>query len=119
MLQFLQQHTQALQTLGVQSNRIVWDAGTGFGKSVAHNFLLLQQQQQLAVAGYPLLAGWSRKGSLGKVTGREVTERMPASIAAALLSVEHGAAIVRVHDVRETVDALAVLRAMQQPPANL
>ena len=116
VLQFLQQQTQALQALGVKNDRIVWDAGTGFGKSVAQNFQLLQQQAVLASAGFPLLAGWSRKGSLGQVTGRTVDARMPASIAAALLAVERGAAIVRVHDVRETVDALAVLRAMRQPP---
>ena len=115
VLQFLQQQTLSLRALGVQNDRIVWDAGTGFGKTVAQNFQLLQQQAQLRQDGYPLLAGWSRKGSLGKVTGRTVDARMPASIAAALLSVEHGAAIVRVHDVRETVDALAVLAAMQQP----
>ena len=116
VLQFLQQQTQALQALGVKNDRIVWDAGTGFGKSVAQNFQLLQQQAVLASAGFALLAGWSRKGSLGQVTGRTVDARMPASIAAALLAVERGAAIVRVHDVRETVDALAVLRAMRQPP---
>ena len=115
VLQFLQQKTLDLCVLGVQKDRIVWDAGTGFGKTVQQNFALLQQQPVLAAAGYPLLAGWSRKGSLGKVTGREVGERMPASIAAALLAVEHGAAVVRVHDVRETADALAVLRAMQRP----
>ncbi len=115
VLQFLQQQTLDLCALGVQKDRIVWDAGTGFGKTVQQNFALLQQQPVLAAAGYPLLAGWSRKGSLGKVTGREVGERMPASIAAALLAVEHGAAVVRVHDVRETADALAVLRAMQRP----
>ena len=115
VLQFLQQQTRDLLALGVQKDRIVWDAGTGFGKSLRQNFQLLQQQPRLAAAGYPLLAGWSRKGSLGKVTGRVVGERMPASIAAALLSVEHGAAIVRVHDVRDTADALAVLQAMQAP----
>ena len=115
VLQFLQQQTRDLLALEVQKDRIVWDAGTGFGKSVRQNFQLLQQQQRLAAAGYPLLAGWSRKGSLGKVTGRVVGERMPASIAAALLSIEHGAAIVRVHDVRDTADALAVLQAMQAP----
>ena len=115
VLQFLQQQTRDLLALGVQKDRIVWDAGTGFGKSLRQNFQLLQQQPRLAAAGYPLLAGWSRKGSLGKVTGRVVGERMPASIAAALLSVEHGAAIVRVHDVRDTADALAVLQAMQTP----
>ena len=115
VLQFLQQQTRDLLALEVQKDRIVWDAGTGFGKSVRQNFELLQQQPRLVAAGYPLLAGWSRKGSLGKVTGRVVGERMPASIAAALLSVEHGAAIVRVHDVRDTADALAVLQAMQAP----
>ena len=115
VLQFLQQQTRDLLALGVQKDRIAWDAGTGFGKSLRQNFQLLQQQPRLAAAGYPLLAGWSRKGSLGKVTGRVVGERMPASIAAALLSVEHGAAIVRVHDVRDTADALAVLQAMQAP----
>ena len=115
VLDFLQAHTRSLQALGVQAERIVWDAGTGFGKSPSQNFALLQQQPRLAAAGYPLLAGWSRKGSLGKDTGRVVAERMPASIAAALLSVEHGAAIVRVHDVRETCDALAVLQAMRAP----
>ncbi|MNS79013.1 Dihydropteroate synthase [compost metagenome] len=117
VLQFLQQQTFELCALGVQKDRIVWDAGTGFGKTVEQNFALLQQQPVLAAAGYPLLAGWSRKGSLGKVTGREVGERMPASIAAALLAAEHGAAVVRVHDVRETADALAVLGAMRRPEA--
>lgn len=117
VLQFLQQQTLELCAQGVQKSRIVWDAGTGFGKTVEQNFALLQQQPVLAATGYPLLAGWSRKGSLGKVTGREVGERMPASIAAALLAVEHGAAVVRVHDVRETRDALAVLAAMRRPEA--
>ena len=115
VLQFLQQQTVDLLALGVQKSRIVWDAGTGFGKSVRQNFQLLQDQPRLAAAGYPLLAGWSRKGSLGKVTGRPVQERMPASVAAALLAVERGAAMVRVHDVRETADALAVLQALQNP----
>lgn len=117
VLQFLQRQTLELCALGVQKDRIVWDAGTGFGKTVEQNFALLQQQPVLAAAGYPLLAGWSRKGSLGKVTGREVGERMPASIAVALLAAEHGAAVVRVHDVRETADALAVLGAMRRPEA--
>ena len=119
VLTFLQQQTALLLREGVKESRIVWDAGTGFGKSVAQNFLLLQQQPELMVDGYPLLAGWSRKGSIGKVTGRPVTERMPGSVAAALLSVEHGAAIVRVHDVRETVDALAVLQAMRHPAQQI
>ncbi|MGE8320397.1 MAG: dihydropteroate synthase [Comamonas sp.] len=115
VLQFLEREAQELLALGVEKPRIMFDAGIGFGKTVAQNFELLQQHAALGATGYPLLAGWSRKSSLGKVTGREVDERMPASIAAAVLAVERGAAVVRVHDVRETVDALAVLRAMQQP----
>lgn len=115
VLQFLELQAHALQALGVAKPRIVFDAGIGFGKTVAQNFELLQRHAELGAPGFALLAGWSRKSSLGKVTGREVGERMPASIAAAVLAAERGAAVVRVHDVRETVDALAVLRAMQAP----
>ena len=115
VLQFLQQQAQQLLELGVGRPRIMFDAGIGFGKTVAQNFELLQRHAELGGTGYPLLAGWSRKSSLGQVTGRDIRERMPASIAAAVLVAERGAAVLRVHDVRETADALAVLRAMQQP----
>jgi dihydropteroate synthase len=109
---FLQQRVQALQALGVVHERIVLDPGVGFGKTVAQNFSLLAQQPRLMALGFPLLAGWSRKSSLGAVTGREVpAERVVASVAAALVAVERGARIVRVHDVRETVDALRVWQA--------
>ena len=104
-----------LRALGVAPDRIVLDPGIGFGKTVAQNFALLARQRELLAAGYPLLAGWSRKSSLGAVTGTplaasrqlDVHERMVPSVAAAVLAVERGARIVRVHDVRETVQALA------------
>lgn len=114
---FLQQRAESLQALGVAPARITLDPGIGFGKTVAQNFSLLTRQAELAALGYPVLAGWSRKSSIGAVTGREVPkERMAGSVAAALLAVLKGAAIVRVHDVAETVDALAVLRACEQAP---
>ncbi|WP_159913785.1 dihydropteroate synthase [Pantoea sp. 18069] len=114
---FLAASAQALEALGVARQRIVLDAGTGFGKTVAQNFALLAREAELAALGYPLLAGWSRKGSLGQVTGLEVGERMVPSVAAALLSVERGARIVRVHDVRDTVMALKVWQAMHDNAA--
>ncbi|WP_312757850.1 dihydropteroate synthase [Pulveribacter sp.] len=120
VLEFLQHSAQALQGLGVEKGRIVLDYGIGFGKTVEQNFALLARQRELLAAGYPLLAGWSRKSSLGSVTGLAVDERLAPSVAAAVLAVEQGARIVRVHDVRETVAALAVWQAMQaqrQPPA--
>ena len=114
VLEFLTESAQGLRRLGVDPTRIVLDPGIGFGKTVAQNFALLAHQQELSDIGYPLLAGWSRKSSLGVVTGIEnAAGRMVPSVAAALLAVERGAAVVRVHDVRETVAALAVWRAMQ------
>jgi dihydropteroate synthase len=110
---FLQREAEAAQAAGVARERIVWDAGIGFGKTVAQNFALLARQHELLQDGYPLLAGWSRKGSLGQVTGLPVDDRLAASVAAAVLAVDRGARIVRVHDVRETVAALKVWAAMQ------
>jgi dihydropteroate synthase len=118
---FLAEAAQDLRARGVVPDRIVLDPGIGFGKTVAQNFSLLARQGELLGLGYALLAGWSRKSSLGAVasprpgsvgpTGQH--ERMAPSIAAALLAVERGAAIVRVHDVRETVQALQVLAAIK------
>ena len=111
VLAFLKAQTAALQALGVDTARITWDPGIGFGKTVEQNFALLARQAELLAGGYPLLAGWSRKSSLGNVTGQPVNDRLEASVTAAVLAVERGARIVRVHDVRETVAALKVLSA--------
>jgi dihydropteroate synthase len=95
-------------------NRILLDPGIGFGKTVEQNFALLARQAELLSLGYPLLAGWSRKSSLGAVTGLAAQDRMLPSVAAALLALERGASVLRVHDVRETVQAVQVWRAMRQ-----
>ena len=108
---FLAQRAAALRTRGVAANRIVLDPGIGFGKRPEHNLELLRRQRELLAAGYPLLVGWSRKSTLGVLTGRAVGDRLAASVAAAIAAFEHGAAIVRVHDVAATVDALEVWRA--------
>ena len=111
---FLQERVRALSDLDIALERIALDPGIGFGKTVEQNFALLGRQAELLALGYPLLAGWSRKSSLGAVTGRAVpAERMAGSIAAALLAVEWGARVVRVHDVQETVDAIKVWSAAQ------
>ena len=115
---FLEAQTRALRAAGVARERITWDPGIGFGKTPAQNFDLLARQHHLLEAGYPVLAGWSRKSSLGAVTGRPVHDRVAASVAAALLAVERGARIVRVHDVRDTATALKVWAAAARPPAN-
>ena len=96
-----------------KDTHIAIDPGIGFGKTVAQNFALLARQRELLSLGYPLVAGWSRKSSLGAVTGLDAPDRMVPSVAAALLAVEHGASVVRVHDVRETAQALAVWQAVQ------
>jgi dihydropteroate synthase len=107
---FLAGRVAALRGDGVAADRIVVDPGIGFGKSVEHNYALLHGQGQLLALGHPLLVGWSRKSALGVVTGRDVTQRQAASLAAVLAAVQHGARIVRVHDVTATVDVLAVWR---------
>ncbi|MDY0106359.1 MAG: dihydropteroate synthase [Giesbergeria sp.] len=114
VLSFLEHSAQSLQALGVKKSRILLDYGIGFGKSVEQNFSLLSRQGDLLALGYPLLAGWSRKSSLGAVTGLEVDQRLVPSVAAALLAAERGARVLRVHDVRETAQALAVWQAMRQ-----
>ncbi|MEX8498920.1 MAG: dihydropteroate synthase [Leptothrix ochracea] len=106
--EFLRDRTTQLLQRGVDASRIVLDPGIGFGKSVAHNFALLPGQQALLALGRPILAGWSRKSSLGAITGRAVAERLPASLAAGLAAVVWGARVLRVHDVAAHVDALKV-----------
>jgi dihydropteroate synthase len=114
VLDFLGAQVQALRALGVDASRIALDPGVGFGKTVAQNFALLARQRELMAGGLPLLLGWSRKSSIGAATGIELAgERIVPSVAAAVLAVDRGAAVVRVHDVRDTVAALAVWRAMK------
>ena len=122
VLSFLERLAQDLRGLGVEKARICLDPGIGFGKTVQQNFALLARQTELVQLGYPVLAGWSRKSSLVAVTQRSLSsaatldnqDRLVPSTSAALLTVERGAHIVRVHDVRETVQALKVWAAVQE-----
>jgi dihydropteroate synthase len=111
---FLEQRVAALVAGGVARARIAVDPGFGFGKTVEHNFTLLRHLRRFATLGCPLLVGLSRKSMLGAATGRTVDERLHASVAAAVLAVERGARIVRVHDVAATRDALNVWQSMQK-----
>lgn len=108
---FLAARVAAVQAAGIALDRITLDPGVGFGKTPEHNLALLARQEALLDLGLPLLLGWSRKSTLGQVTGRPVEQRLAASLAAALGAVVKGARILRVHDVAETVDALKVWRA--------
>ena len=113
VVEFLDRRARLLRAHGVAAERIVLDYGIGFGKTVEQNFALLARQHELLALGYSLLAGWSRKSSLGSVTGQAVpAQRVAASVAAHLLAIERGARVVRVHDVRATVEAIKVWRAM-------
>jgi len=109
---FLAGRVAAAEGSGIARERIVVDPGFGFGKTVAHNFELLRKLDRIADLGVPVMAGWSRKSTLGTITGRNADGRLAASLAAALLAVERGARIVRVHDVAATRDALKVLAAL-------
>jgi dihydropteroate synthase len=112
--EFLAQRVRACVAAGLAEERIIVDPGFGFGKTPRHNIELLANLRQLQSTGRPILAGLSRKSTLGELTGRDVGERLPASIAAAVIAVMKGATIVRVHDVRETVDALRVAAAVRE-----
>ncbi len=111
VLQWLRLRLADVVASGVAAERITLDPGIGFGKTPAHNWALLQRQHELLALGRPLLVGWSRKSTLGSLTGRAVGERLPASLAAALAAVQRGAHVLRVHDVAATVDALKVWAA--------
>jgi dihydropteroate synthase len=105
---FLRERARVLEEAGVAKERIALDPGFGFGKTLEHNKALFRALPVLASMGYPILAGVSRKGMIGALTGRAVGERSAGSVAAALLAVQNGASLVRVHDVKETVDAINV-----------
>jgi dihydropteroate synthase len=109
---FLRGRIAAALAAGVQRERIVVDPGFGFGKTLAHNLDLLRNLEKLAELGVPVLAGLSRKSMLGMLTGKDAGQRLPASVAAALIAVQRGANIVRVHDVGATTDALKVWDAV-------
>jgi dihydropteroate synthase len=109
---FLVERAAAAVAAGIERDRIVLDPGFGFGKTPQHNLELIRALPRLREAGYPLLAGLSRKALFGKIVGREAAERVHASVAGALLAAQRGASIVRVHDVAATRDCLLVLRAI-------
>lgn len=109
---YLMQRIGSAERSGISRERIVVDPGFGFGKTLEHNLELLRRLDEIAVPGVPVLAGLSRKSMIGKLTGREAGERLAGSVAAALFAVQRGAAIVRVHDVAATRDALAVWKAV-------
>jgi dihydropteroate synthase len=110
---FLLRRLEAAVAAGIPEERVLLDPGIGFGKRLEHNLALLRGLPALAAIGRPLLVGVSRKGTIGTLTARPVEERLAGSLAAALACAEAGAAVLRVHDVRETVDALAVWRALR------
>ena len=112
--QFLNDRTQACLAAGIAKENIIWDMGFGFGKTVQHNYKLLQQLVQFCKSGYPILAGLSRKSMIGAVLDKPVTERVVGSVAGALIAAQNGATILRVHDVAVTADALKVWQATQQ-----
>jgi dihydropteroate synthase len=114
---FLARRAAACVDAGIGRDRIVIDPGFGFGKTVAHNVELLRGLDAFAALGYAVLAGLSRKSMLGAIAGRDVDERLAASVAAALAAAVRGARILRVHDVAATVDALAVWNAIEPWPA--
>ncbi len=111
---YLRRRAAAAERAGIARERIVVDPGFGFGKTLEHNLALLRGLDAIAAAGFPVLAGLSRKSMVGALTGRPVGERMPGSVAAALLAAQRGATILRVHDVAATRDALAVWNVLRR-----
>lgn len=114
VLRFLRERSSTCRNAGVDAGSIAVDPGFGFGKTHAHNMTLLAELGCFRELGYPVLAGLSRKGTLGYLTGRPVDERVPAGLAAAVIAVERGVAIVRTHDVPATVDALKIVDAVRK-----
>lgn len=112
--EFLAGRVRAATAAGIAGQNILLDPGFGFGKTLDHNLQLLASLEQLQAMGHPLLVGMSRKSMLGQITGREVDQRLPASLAAATISALKGASIIRAHDVRETVDAVRVVAALKE-----
>jgi dihydropteroate synthase len=112
VLDFLGERLEAARGAGIRPENLLVDPGFGFGKTLAHNLALLARLAELRALGAPILVGLSRKTMIGQVTGRRVADRLTGSVAAALIAVQHGAQVLRVHDVAATRDAVAVLRAV-------
>ena len=113
VLQYLQLRAAECQQAGIAKHNIILDPGFGFGKSLAHNYSLLQQLEQFIATGYPVLAGMSRKSMVGQLLNVPVEQRLAGSLACATIAAIKGAQIIRVHDVKETVQAVRVVTAMQ------
>ncbi|WP_445767965.1 dihydropteroate synthase [Rheinheimera sp.] len=113
VVQFLQQRANECEQAGLLKQHIVLDPGFGFGKNLSHNYQLLAQLEQLTALGYPLLAGMSRKSMIGQLLNVSVNQRLAGSLACATIAAIKGARIIRVHDVKETVQAVRVVTAMQ------
>ncbi|MBN8446960.1 MAG: dihydropteroate synthase [Gammaproteobacteria bacterium] len=111
VLAFLQQRAEVCIAAGIARQQIIFDPGFGFGKSLAHNYELLSAMSQFVETGYPVLAGMSRKSMIGQLLNRDVAERLAGSIACATIAVMKGAQIIRVHDIKETADAIKIAQA--------
>ena len=111
VLQWLLKRAQQCEAAGIASSQIILDPGFGFGKSLSHNYQLLAAMSEFVATGYPVLAGLSRKSMIGQLVKRDVSERLAGSIACATIAAMQGAQIIRVHDVKETADALAIVAA--------
>ncbi len=114
IMKYLQQRLDACEAAGISHANLLVDPGFGFGKTLQHNMQLLSRLDAFSALNVPVLAGLSRKSMLGMITGRDVEHRMAASVTAAVIAVQRGAGIVRVHDVAETVDALTVWQAVAE-----
>ncbi|PCH95252.1 MAG: dihydropteroate synthase [Gammaproteobacteria bacterium] len=114
ILSFFRQRIDCCEQQGINKQRLILDPGFGFGKTLEHNYQMLAQFSQFKSLGLPLLAGISRKSMLGDLLNRKVEQRLAGSLAAAIVAVQQGASIIRVHDVVESVDALKILKAVTQ-----
>lgn len=115
---FLLRCVEAARQAGIDPSRLLLDPGFGFGKTLEHNLALFRALPRIRALGHPLLVGVSRKSMIGQITGREVDQRLPGSLALAVLAARGGADVIRVHDVAETRDALAIVQAVRQSPGE-
>lgn len=114
ILEFFEQRIICCEQNGIRKGRLLLDPGFGFGKTLGHNYEILAQFEQFNVLGLPLLAGISRKSMIGNLLNRDVDERLAGSLAAAIVAIQQGAKIIRVHDVQESVDTIKILKAVAQ-----